>query len=410
MGGIVTKDLSQLSKTDISELITSIGPAYSKYNDKIIENEIDGSTLSMLSQEELTEAFKDLGVSVLHSAKIRSELNKLKNNTDKEIDNNNGTDDKFSCPVEYFIFGTEQDFYDGLSGKVTQLTRSMEDECTTNENGKWKQDYQYVVYESASEKIVDKAQPQRVRDKGNEGKTLNDFCDHDTAKDAKLTEAEVASLRMYTGPFYVPWNTSLRTADSNPSLLHSWQTCISVLYSAVVKLSQLVKKKGTVYRGVNESIRKIDEKFYKAEGDNLAGGIELGFMSTSTDKNVALEYARRGSTTDCTIFSMAFDMTSKGASVQWVSQFPYENELLYPPLTSLTCEKWETIDNVKHIYIKASISTMRPVTTQIIRVTDCLIESHQEVAASSTTSNSYEEVKYSDGSIFYGVIKDGGII
>ena len=46
---------------------------------------------------------------------------------------------------------------------------------------------------------------------------------------------------------------------------------------------------------VNESKFKINESFYKAKGDNFAGGVELAFMSTSTDEKVAIEYARRGS-------------------------------------------------------------------------------------------------------------------
>ena len=117
----------------------------------------------------------------------------------------------------------------------------------------------------------------------------------------------------------MPWNTALRTYDSNPSLLHSWQTCISVLYSAILKLSH-ESNKSIVYRGVNESRMKIHESFYNASGDTFAGGTELAFMSTTTDEKVALEYAQRGSTTDCTIFRIPFDMASRGASVNWLSQ------------------------------------------------------------------------------------------
>ena len=213
----------------------------------------------------------------------------------------------------------------------------MEDECTLNDNGKWKEHYIYVVYQNAYAYAPDSSQPHRIRDYGNDGKSLSDFANHLMAKEADLTIAEgfykyyyhyyyyhhhhhhhyhyhykVAALRMYTGPFYVPWNAALRLYDSDPTLLEQWQTCISVLYNAILKLSHL-SKRGIVYRGyvyiiiinniiiiiisinrVNESKLKIHEAFYKAKGDNFAGGVELAFMSTSTDEKIALEYARRG--------------------------------------------------------------------------------------------------------------------
>jgi len=74
-----------------------------------------------------------------------------------------------------------------------------------------------------------------------------DFQDDEMAIAAKLTQAEVAAVRLYTGPIYVPWNTALRMYKENPLLLLEWQTSISILYSAVFKLSFL-SKPGKVYR------------------------------------------------------------------------------------------------------------------------------------------------------------------
>ena len=116
------------------------------------------------------------------------------------------------------------------------------------------------------------------------------------------------------GPIYVAWNTALRLYDENPTLLYDWQTSISILYSAVFKLSFL-SKPGKVYRyhnhhnhhifsltiiiiityrGVNESRMKLPEAFYKQDNHDFAGGVELAFMSTSYDINVAIEYGGRG--------------------------------------------------------------------------------------------------------------------
>lgn len=84
-------------------------------------------------------------------------------------------------------------------------------------------------------------------------------------------------------------------------------------------------------------------------------------MSTSLDLNVAIEYAHRGETNECTIFEISFDGASRGASVQWVSQYPYENELLYPPYTYLTCNAITKDDNgVRRLTVHATVSAARP--------------------------------------------------
>ena len=69
---------------------------------------------------------------------------------------------------------------------------------------------------------------------GNEGKTLAEFCAHDDAVKAKLTSAEVAALRLYTGPAYKPMNKALRDKNIEP-----WKTTIALCASGVLKLSFL---------------------------------------------------------------------------------------------------------------------------------------------------------------------------
>ena len=55
----------------------------------------------------------------------------------------------------------------------------------------------------------------------------------------------------------------------------------------------------------------------------MLGGVEMAFMSTTTELAVAVEYAGRGDSDKRTIMEIPFDMASRGASVQWVSQYPY---------------------------------------------------------------------------------------
>ena len=106
-----------------------------------------------------------------------------------------------------------------------------------------------------------------------------------------MLQAEVAVLRMYTGPFYQPWNYALRAYNTHPELLNSWATCIATLYSAVYKLSFQNNQRLKVFRGVNESKMQIPPDFFNSGAQNsssntLSGGVELAFMSTSTDIKV----------------------------------------------------------------------------------------------------------------------------
>ena len=48
----------------------------------------------------------------------------------------------------------------------------------------------------------------------------------------------------------------------------------------------------SVYRGVSGGV--LPSKFWEDKGDGVRGGVELGFMSTTTDRDVALGYMAQG--------------------------------------------------------------------------------------------------------------------
>ena len=65
--------------------------------------------------------------------------------------------------------------------------------------------------------------------------------------------------------------------------------------------------------------------------DNRTGGTELAPMSATTDMTVA---ARYGASSGTLLFKIRVDNSLvRGASLQWVSAFPREAEVLFPPLT-----------------------------------------------------------------------------
>jgi hypothetical protein len=65
------------------------------------------------------------------------------------------------------------------------------------------------------------------------------------------------------------------------------------------------------------------------------GGTEFAPMSTTSNLNVALSYLGDFSTTALILKLKVPDALAHGADLQWISVFPGEAEVLYPPLTFL---------------------------------------------------------------------------
>jgi hypothetical protein len=278
--------------------------------------------------------------------------------------------------------------------------RSIAEECRTNDGGKWLVEYEYIASAEAvsgrwefkggarnphADGVrVDCSWP-AVRDRGHKGMTLQDFETHPAAKAAKLSRAEVAMLRLYTGPMFRPLNGALR-GQGGQRALRDWWSCITVLICAVFKMSfapsnlaidATVKSFGDsapgdsevssgdkgetgdararptlalpltlseqramaggprqVFRGLPvQSLADCDEAQAGASLNfEKDGGVELAFCSTTTDRAVALAFSKgKGGV----LLRFELSSTTRAAGVQWVSQYPEEAEWLLPPYTML---------------------------------------------------------------------------
>ena len=58
-------------------------------------------------------------------------------------------------------------------------------------------------------------------------------------------------------------------------------------------------------------------------------------MSTTTDRSVAIKYSTEKADKSSMVFEIQMGMVDRGASIQWCSQFPAEEEILFAPLTGL---------------------------------------------------------------------------
>ena len=109
----------------------------------------------------------------------------------------------------------------------------------------------------------------------------------------------------------------------------SWS--VRAWFRAIIKLSR-TQRATKVYRGTKGGV--LPDKFWVPNAHGVRGGIELGFMSTTTDREVAMHYAKSEKKSSV-VFEMQMGMVDRGAPLKWCSQFPKEEEILFAPLTGL---------------------------------------------------------------------------
>ena len=156
---------------------------------------------------------------------------------------------------------------------------------------------------------------------------------------------EFIAARLYTGPMYLKYNSVLRGllfAFAQKSLEelcrgNKYATTLHVINSAIIKLSRLTQA-AKVYRGVSGGV--LPEACRTANAFGVKGGVEGGFMSTTTDKTTASFYARGGADKSkhgsaAILFEAQMGMVDRGADVGWLSEFPHESEILFAPLTGM---------------------------------------------------------------------------
>jgi hypothetical protein len=65
------------------------------------------------------------------------------------------------------------------------------------------------------------------------------------------------------------------------------------------------------------------------------GGTEMSCMSTTSSKKVAADFAKKSKTSPLLFKLLSNDFMSHGADISFLSVYPEEKEILYPPLTYL---------------------------------------------------------------------------
>ena len=111
---------------------------------------------------------------------------------------------------------------------------------------------------------------------------------------------------------------------------NKYATTIWAINSAIVKLGKLTVA-DRVYRGV--SGRGLPRDLRPQRGQGVTGGVDVAFLSTTRDREVAMRYAGREG------FGLVLEiqqgLIDRGADLSWLSQYPFEREILFAPLTAL---------------------------------------------------------------------------
>mmetsp|Transcript_34214 Transcript_34214/g.89391 ORF Transcript_34214/g.89391 Transcript_34214/m.89391 type:complete len:1055 (+) Transcript_34214:149-3313(+) len=174
---------------------------------------------------------------------------------------------------------------------------------------------------------------------------------------ALLIVEELLGGRLYTGPMYHKFNHVLRSKSGNPFICdmykkmckdNQYPTTIHAINSLIIKLSKLTVAT-KVYRGM--CYAKLPDSIWQRNAEGIRCGIEYGFSSTTTDRSVAVHY---GTGPAGTIFEMPMGLVNRGAELVWISQYPHEAEILFPPLTGL--ELSDATVNVNSLNMNMTLS------------------------------------------------------
>jgi len=166
---------------------------------------------------------------------------------------------------------------------------------------------------------------------------LQDFCDHPSARKAKLFVAHVLALRTYTTAAFARLNSPFRDGESDRPP-HPFPATVCYLAEGIKRLRAVGAHEGLVrqdfWRGMRglslEGPRgdlRLQDKFLKD------GGSEPAPMSTTANLAIAVQYSL---STHALLFRiMTKSFMQRGVDLQFLSAFPSEAEYLFPPLTFL---------------------------------------------------------------------------
>lgn len=166
-----------------------------------------------------------------------------------------------------------------------------------------------------------------------QSKTIKELMQTREAQLAKLQPAHILALRLYTTTTYKRVNNPLR---NKPEAIkpHPLAATTYFIDDGLKRLRRFAATLPTAYihqtfwRGIQD--RQLTEKFLEQ------GGCEFACMSTTALKEIAVDFATGNGSRKPLIFQIeTSDFMDRGADISFLSVYPDEAEMLYPPLMLL---------------------------------------------------------------------------
>lgn len=248
------------------------------------------------------------------------------------------------------VYGKLDEFHDGLESiiglpnprvfegmRIDHCERAdSEDDFTAWNYGittKPMIEWEYVVNPDPNKEYFGEATAENSH--GRTRQTVAELMAKDKIIQARLSKEELIGLRLYTGPMFVKYNCILRgfpKAVVDGLKGNRYVTTLHAIVSGIRKLGRVepIPEGRCVYRGLGGML--LPTAFHKPDELGCMGGVERAFMSTTTKRAIAVQYS--GNKTP-TIFQISIGQIDMGASLNILSQYAGEEEILMPPLSNL---------------------------------------------------------------------------
>lgn len=174
------------------------------------------------------------------------------------------------------------------------------------------------------------------------------------------------------GPAYQPINDFLRAVGQLQGVHRSrlvtdaattFAATVASLCSAIRKLAAVTspgEAKQPLYRGVRGELPKA---FWVADKQGMVCAVDMAFMSTSRNRKTPIDYMGSGKNVLWELCPKAQSDAAyhRGAEIKMLSQFAYEDEVLFPPCTMLEVQRSaafsgeaeEDSQTIKHVFERA---------------------------------------------------------
>jgi hypothetical protein len=205
--------------------------------------------------------------------------------------------------------------------------------CKDGKSGNWDDIPDHVKHSIQTGQYHGGSFSEADYDTNNAGKTLENFHNDPISKLACLLIWHVLVLRLYTSTTYRLFNAPLRslltTTNGQAKSQHPLRFTVHMLAEGIKKLRAVEATRDPdgfnttkyLWRGMADMEVDVHDTFLSQ------GGTELAVMSTTSDKEIALSYARSQKPL---VFQYKTVGLNRGVSIQWLSLYPKEVEYLYP--------------------------------------------------------------------------------